>query len=92
MMDTNTTALQVTTPHGSFYAVFPDDARNCELHGFQIKAIGYFEDNLHKLFKQHGYPLELSQLEPDELMAYGNRTDLEITVTDDFDREQLALI
>lgn len=91
-MDINTTALKVTTPHGSFYAVFPDDAQNCELHGFEIMAIGYFEDNLHKLFKQHGYPLELSQLEPDELMTYGNRTDLEITVTDNFDREQLALI
>ncbi len=25
-MDIKTTALKVTTPYGSFYAVFPDDA------------------------------------------------------------------
>ncbi|MEQ1449933.1 hypothetical protein ABLT96_09225 [Acinetobacter lwoffii] len=91
-MDINTTALKVITPHGAFYAVFPDDAQNCELHGFEIMAIGYFEDNLHKLFKQHGHPVELSKLEPEELMLYGNRGDLQIIITDDFDREELALI
>ena len=92
MMDTNTTALKVTTPHGAFYAVFPDDAQNCELRGYKVKAINYFENNLYQLTKQHGYSLTLSQLEPDELMLYGNRDDLQITVTDDFDREELALI
>ncbi|ENV00353.1 hypothetical protein [Acinetobacter variabilis] len=91
-MDINTTALKVTTPHGEFYAIFPDDARNCELCGPGFEAIGYFEDNLHKLFKQHGYPLELSSLEPDELMTYGNREDLQIVVTDEFDRQELALL
>lgn len=91
-MDINTTALKVTTPHGAFYAVFPDDAQNCELHGFEILAISYFENNLYRMSKQHGYGLTLSQLEPEELMLYGNRPDLQITVTDDFDREELALI
>lgn len=91
-MDINTTALKVTTPHGEFYAVFPDDAQNCELHGFEILAISYFENNLYRMSKQHGYSLTLSQLEQEELMLYGNRPDLQITVTDDFDREELALI
>ncbi|WP_336019126.1 hypothetical protein [Acinetobacter lwoffii] len=91
-MDINTTALKVTTPHGSFYAVFPDDAKNCELCGFEIKAINYFENNLYRMSKQHGYSLTLSQLEQEELMLYGNRPDLQITVTYDFDREELALI
>lgn len=91
-MDIYTTALKVTTPQGSFYAIFPDDAQNCELRGFEIMAIDYFEDNLHKLFKQHGHPVELSQLEPEELMLYGSRSDLQIVITDDFDREELALI
>lgn len=91
-MDINTTALKVTTPHGAFYAVFPDDAQNCELHGFEILAISYFENNLYRMSKQHGYSLKLSQLEPEELMLYGNREDLQIAISDDFDKEELALI
>lgn len=91
-MDINTTALKVTTPHGAFYAVFPDNAQNCELHGFEILAISYFENNLYRMSKQHGYGLRLSQLEPEELMLYGNREDLKIAISDDFDREELALI
>ncbi len=92
MMDRNTTALKVTTLDGSFYAIFPDDAQNCELRGFEIKAISYFENNLYQMSKQHGYGLKLSQLEPEELMLYGNREDLQISITDEFDREELALI
>ena len=92
MMDINTTALKVHTPKGSFFAVFPDDAKNCELCGPWLEAIGYFEGNLHKLFKQHGHPLELARLEPGDLMLYGNRPDLEISITDDFDREVLRMI
>lgn len=91
-MDINTTALKVTTPHGSFYAVFPDDAQNCELRGFEIKAISYFENNLYQMSRQHGYGLKLSQLDPEELMLYGNREDLQISITGEFDREELALI
>lgn len=91
-MNIDTTALKVTTPDGSFYAVFPDDAKHCELHGFEKKAISYFENNLFQLFKQHGYGLTLTQLEPEELMLYGNREDLRISITDDFDRSELAMI
>lgn len=91
-MDIKTTALKVTTPYGSFYAVFPDDVQNCELRGFKIKAISYFENNLYQMSRQHGYGLKLSQLEPEELMLYGNREDLQISITDDFDREELPLI
>ena len=87
-------ALKVTTPKGSFYAVFPDDARHCELCGYDVVAIGYFKDNLFQLFKPHGHPLELEYLEPDDLMKYGNRPDLGIEITDltDDDREELRLI
>lgn len=91
-MDTNTTALKVTTPQGSFFAIFPDDAENCELRGFDVLAISYFERSLPSMTRQHGYQLTLSQLEPDELMLYGNRPDLQITVTDEFDPKELALI
>lgn len=91
-MNIHTTALKVITPHGAFYAVFPDDAQHCELHGFDVLAISYFENNLYQMCKQHGYGLTLSQLEPEELMLYGNQKDLQITVSDDFDREELVLL
>ncbi|PKF35550.1 hypothetical protein [Acinetobacter proteolyticus] len=91
-MDINSTALKITTPHGSLFAIFPNDAQNCELHGFDVKAVHYFKSNLDQLFKEHGRPLTLEQLEPEELMLFGNRGDLEIKITDDFDREELTLL
>lgn len=91
-MNIDTTALKVTTPDGEFYAIFPDDAEHCELHGFDVLAISYFENNMYRMTKEHGYKLTLTQLEPEELLLYGNRPDLEIAVTDVFDREELALI
>lgn len=91
-MDINTTALKVITPKGEFYAIFPDDAEHCELHGFDVSAIHYFESNLFRMSRQHGYRLTLTQLEPEELLLYGNRPDFQISIIDEFDREELALL
>ena len=89
----NVAALKITTPDGVVYAVFPDNARHCELHGMTLSGLEYFESRLIHMFKAHGHRLYLSHLEPDDLMKYGNRPDLEIEVTDltDDDRKNLRL-
>lgn len=74
--------LKIATPEGECYAVFPDDDTSCVLQGNNLKAIAYFEDNLHRMSKDHGHPIELSNIEPFELDLYCNRTDLGISITD----------
>lgn len=86
------TALKVITPVGECYAVFPDDAIHCELKGLSTQAISFFESSLHKMFKPHGYPVELQQLEPEELEEYCSRSDLGISIQTEFSTDELEVI
>lgn len=82
------TAFTVNTPHGSCFAVFPNK-RGCELVGFNINAISYFEDNLIRFFLPHGHAVYLESITSKDFFTYCNRPDLCIQILKDVDRDEL---
>lgn len=86
------TALRIITPMGNCFAVFPNDSISCELKGDNSEAIYFFENNLHKMTKEHGYPVVLSSIDPDEFATYCNRPDLNISIDDIVTEYDLAVI
>lgn len=88
-MNENVAALAIDTPVGRLYAIFPSNAEHCELHGWSVEALEYFEDNLGRMSKDHGYLLSLDQLESEEMLKNCNIGALGISVIADFDRNEL---
>ncbi|RZG44033.1 hypothetical protein [Acinetobacter wuhouensis] len=80
--------LRVVTSEGNCFAVFPQDALHCELKGFNAAAIYYFESNMFKMFKQHGYPIVLEDINFDSFLMYCNRPDLGVLIEDEFVDEE----
>lgn len=88
----NIAALKIGTPVGVLYATFPDDSEACELKGLSATAISYFESKLHQMCRQHGYPIELEHIEPEDFEQYCSRPDLGISIEVDFPRDELDVI
>lgn len=85
----NITALKIETPVGVCFATFPNDSIQCELKGVSTTAMAYFQDNLIRMFKPHGYPIELECIEPEDFAAYCHRPDLNIFISQDIDEDEL---
>lgn len=86
------TAFKVLTPEGNCYAVFPDDALHCDLKGYDPVAISYFEDRIHNMFKPHGYPIVLADIEPESFLKYCHRPDLGIHIEVEFNDEEYDML
>lgn len=88
----NPTALKIETPVGVCFAVFPDNAISCELKGVSSAAVAYVSDNLFRMFKPHGYPIDLENIEIEDFAAYCHRPDLNILINHDFDESELEAV
>ncbi len=86
------TSFRVLTPEGNFFVVFPIDSFHCELIGFNGVAIEYFKDSTIAMFKPHGYPIVLENIEPDSFFKYCYRPDLGIYIEDDFEDEEYDML
>lgn len=88
----DSTAFKVVTPQGNCFATFPENDVSCKLIGLNIIAIEYFKSNLHGMFKTHGYPVELTQIEPDDFLNFCHRPDLGILIESEFADEEYEML
>ena len=86
------TAFRVLTARGKFFAIFPVSTFHCEFIGFDPVAVGYFKDNMYAMFKPHGYPIVLENIEPDSFFKYCSRPDLGIYIEANFDDEDYDIL